>query len=42
MIITALWGVAQCSLVETDRRFRRVYCFHQAMSRTQTKEWVKI
>jgi hypothetical protein len=28
MKIAVLWHVAPCSLVDTDRRFRRAYCLH--------------
>jgi hypothetical protein len=28
MKMTVSWDVAPCSLVETDRRFRDVYCLH--------------
>jgi hypothetical protein len=28
MKMTVLWNVASCSLVDTDRRFRGVYCIH--------------
>jgi hypothetical protein len=26
--MAVFWGVAPCSLVDIDRRFRRHYCFH--------------
>jgi hypothetical protein len=29
MKTAVFWGVAQCSLVDIDRRFRRSYCLHQ-------------
>jgi hypothetical protein len=28
MQIAVFWGVAQCSVLETGRHFRGVYCFH--------------
>jgi hypothetical protein len=30
--MTVLWNIAVCSLVEVDRRFRGVYCFHHHSS----------
>jgi hypothetical protein len=35
--ITVLWDVALRNLVETDRRFRGVYCLHQAMTKSREK-----
>jgi hypothetical protein len=27
----AFWDIVSCSLLETDRRFRVVYCLHQSL-----------
>jgi hypothetical protein len=37
MKMAVLWGVAPCILVETDRRFRDIYCLHHyAVSTSET------